>query len=88
MKALTPEQLLAIADEFAQTTSAQVQSFSALVACAAVPGAKVHGVPVFDSVEDAARALAGGIEKLQPLSHGNEAFAQVAAEVYRRWAEV
>lgn len=88
MKPLSPEQLLSLADEFTLTTPTHIQSFSALVACAAVPGAKVDGVPVFDSVEDAAVALAGAVEKLQPLSHGNEAFGRLAAEVYRRWAEV
>lgn len=88
MKPLSPEQLLSLADEFTLTTPTHIQSFSALVACAAVPGAKVHGVPVFDSAQDAARGLAETIAKLEPLSSDNERFGQLAEEVYRRWAEV
>ena len=48
-------------------------------------------MPVFDSVEAAAAALAETIRALQPLSGANTGFnagfAEVAAEVYRRWAE-
>ena len=39
------------------------------------------------SVLAAAAALAETIRALQPLSGTNAGFAEVAAEVYRRWAE-
>lgn len=87
MKALSPEQLLAVADEFCPIYKVQIRCFASLVACAAVPGARVHGVAVYDSVEGAARGLRGAVEKQKPLSGENAAFAAVAAEVYRRWAE-
>ena len=87
MRGLTPEQLLAVADEYCAFHGCQVRSFASLVACAAVPGARLHGVPVFDSVAGAANELADAIRSLEPLSGSNAGFADVAAEVYRRWAE-
>lgn len=87
MRGFTGEQLLAVADEYCAFHGCQVRSFAALAACAAVPGARFHGVPVFDSVGAAAAALAETIRALQPLSGSNEGFADVAAEVYRRWAD-
>ncbi|AIL95934.1 hypothetical protein ACUXOC_000957 [Corynebacterium mucifaciens] len=88
MRGFTPEQLLAVADEYCAVHGCHVRSFAALAACAAVPGSRFHGVPVFDSVAAAARELAETIRALQPLSPGasNAGFADVAAEVYRRWA--
>ena len=86
MRALSAEQLLAIADEYCSFHGCHIRSFEFLAAAAAVPGAKVHGVPVFDSVSAAAAALADAISSLAPLSDGNDGFAEVAAEVYRRWA--
>lgn len=87
MRPLTPEQLLAVADEFCPAFSVQVRSFSCLVACASVPGARVHGIPVFDSIEPASRALENAIVRLEPLTGANERFARFAADVYRQWAE-
>ena len=87
MRGFSPEQLLAIADEYCAFHGCQVRSFAALAASAAVPGARFHGVAVFDSVDAAAAALAETIRALQPLSGANTGFADVAAEVYRRWAE-
>lgn len=87
MRGLTPEQLLAVADEYCTFHGCQVRSFASLVACAAVPGARLHGVPVFDSVAAAAAALAEAVVALSPLSDSNEGFADVVAEVYRRWAD-
>lgn len=86
MRGLTPEQLLAVADEYCAVHGCHVRSFAALAACAAVPGSRLHGVPVSDSVAAAARELAETIRALQPLSGSNAGFADVAAEVYRRWA--
>lgn len=91
MRGFSAEQLLAVADEYCAFHGCHVRSFAALAASAAVPGARLHGVPVFDSVEAAAAALAETIRALQPLSGANTGFnagfAEVAAEVYRRWAE-
>lgn len=86
MRGLTAEQLLAAADEFCAAHRAQIRSFSGLAACAAVPGSRFHGVPVFDSVAAAAAALAEAVRALEPLTAGNAQFAEVVAEVYRRWA--
>lgn len=86
MKSFSPEQLLAVADEFCPIYKVQIRSFASLAACAAVPGARIHGVAVFDSVEGAARGLREAVVKQKPLSGANEEFAEVAAEVYRRWA--
>lgn len=86
MQGMSAEQLLAVADEYCEVTGARVRSFSALVACAAIPGARVHGVPVFDTVGRAAEALAAAVRRMEPLTAGNSDFALVAAEVYRRWA--
>ena len=87
MRGFSGEQLLAVADEYCAFHGCHVRSFAALAASAAVPGARLHGVPVFDSVEAAAAALAETIRALEPLSGFNAGFADVAGEVYRRWAE-
>lgn len=87
VRGFTPEQLLAVADEFCPIYKVQIRSFSSLTACAAVPGARVHGVPVFDAVDPAARALADAVARMEPLTGANAAFGDVAAEVYRRWAQ-
>ena len=86
MRGLSPEQLLAVADEYCSFHACHVRSFAFLAACAAVPGSRIHGVPVFDSEGAAASALADAIRLLEPLSGSNAGFADVAAEVYRRWA--
>lgn len=86
MKSLSAEQLLAVADEFAPVVKVRVRSFGALVACAAVPGARVSGVPVHDTPASAATALSEAIIRLEPLTDRNEDFAAIAAAVYRRWA--
>lgn len=85
MRGMSAEQLLAVADEYCEVTGARVRSFSALVACAAIPGARVHGVPVFDTVGRAAEELAAAVRRIEPLTAGNSGFALVTAEVYRRW---
>lgn len=84
---LTPEQLLLIADEFCAVHRVRMRSFAALVAAAAVPGARLHGVAVFDSPAAAGRALEETVVKLAPLNDKNEAFARVCGEVYRRFAD-
>lgn len=87
MKPLTPEQLLIIADECCTTWGATVRSYSAICAAAAIPGARLDGIPVFDSPTAAAAALARGIERLEPLTDFNVPFAHAAQEIYRRWCE-
>ena len=87
MKGLSPEQLLAIADEFAPAAKVRVRSFAALAACAAVPGSRFTGVPVHDTIDAAAAALADAILRLEPLTARNGDFAEIAARVYRRWAD-
>ena len=82
MRPLSPEQLLAIADEYCVVAGMRVRSFSALCAAAAVPGARVHGVPVFDSAPAAAEALRATISRLHPLTGSNDGFAEVAHRVY------
>lgn len=85
MRGFSAEQLLAVADEYCAVTGTRVRSFSALVACAAVPGARMHGVPVFDTASRAAEELAAAVRRMAPLTAGNSGFAEVAAEVYLRW---
>lgn len=90
MRGLNPEQLLIIADEFcanSRVARVAVADFSALAACAAVPGAKFHGIAVHSSAEAAAQALRAAITALRPLTADNEDFAAAAAEVYLQWAE-
>ena len=87
MRPLRTEQLLAVADEFCALTRVQVRSFAALSACAAVPGARVHGVPVSDTAGAAAAELARTISVLRPLTGENDGFSRVAATVYAEWAE-
>ncbi|STC69223.1 hypothetical protein [Corynebacterium pilosum] len=86
MKALSPEQLLIIADAFCDKHNVQVTSFSALVAAAAVPGARFEGIAVFTEVTEAARALEEAICRLEPLDHANEDFAAYVRAVYKKWA--
>nr|VDG61954.1 Uncharacterised protein [Streptococcus thermophilus] len=87
MKPLTPEQLLIIADEFCAHHGGVVRSYSALCAAAAIPGARIDGIAVFDSPGAAGEALARGVEMLEPLRGDNSAFATAAQRVYLRWAE-
>lgn len=87
MKPLTPEQLLIIADEFCAHHGGAIRSYSALCAAAAIPGARIEGIPVFDSPVAAGEALARGVVKLEPLRGDNLAFATAAQHVYLRWAE-
>ena len=87
MRGFSGEQLLAVADEYCAFHGCHVRSFAALAASAAVPGARLHGVAVFDSVEAATTALSEAVVALSPLSDSNEGFAAVVAEVYRRWAD-
>ncbi|WP_115685559.1 TetR family transcriptional regulator [Corynebacterium senegalense] len=88
MKGLSTEQMLAVADEVCAIHKVRVRSFAALAACAAVPGARVHGAPVFDSAEAAATELSRAVAALRPLTGANDALAEVAGAVYRDWAEV
>lgn len=82
---LSGEQLLLIAEEFCAAHPVRVRSFAALVAAAAVPGARLHGIPVFDSPRAGGAALAEAVRSLRPLSAENETFARVCQEVYRRF---
>lgn len=81
---MTPEQLLAVADEFCPLYKSQVRSFAALAACAAIPDARIHGVRVCGSPREGAFLLADAITKLQPLTSHNDAFAVIARDVYLR----
>ncbi|UIZ92159.1 TetR family transcriptional regulator [Corynebacterium sp. CNCTC7651] len=86
-RALSAEQLLAIADEFCAATKARVRSFPALAACAAIPGARIHGVPACGSEREAGLLLYDAILNLKPLTSHNAEFGAAAREVYWRWVE-
>ncbi|MCP1388482.1 TetR family transcriptional regulator [Corynebacterium sp. TA-R-1] len=86
-RALSPEQLLAIADEFCAAYKVRIRSFPALAACAAVPGARIHGVPVCGSEREAGLSLYDAILHLKPLTSHNTDFAAIARDVYLRWAD-
>ena len=81
---LSPEQLLIIADEFCVIHRVRVSDFGALVAAAAVPGARISGIAVHRDVPSAAQALSGAILRLQPLSAQNREFGEVCRELYQR----
>ena len=85
MRNFTGEQLLAIADEFCPIYKGQIRSFAAIAACAAIPGARLHGVPVCQSPQEGAFLLADAIRNLSPLTSHNHEFAATAQEIYFRW---
>lgn len=80
---LTPEQLLLIADEFCATHRVQIRDFGALVAAAAVPGAHIAGIPVYEGTAAAGRALAEAVTRLEPLSDHNREFGRACGKLYR-----
>ena len=80
---LSPEQLLLIADEFCATHRVHIRDFGALVAAAAVPGARIAGIPVHEGTAAAGRALAAAVTGLEPLSGRNREFGEACREVYR-----
>lgn len=82
--ALRAEQLLIIADEFCESQRVQIRDFGALVGAAAVPDARISGIPVHTGVTAAARALEEAVIRLGPLSGRNREFGRVAREVYVR----
>lgn len=84
---MTPEQLLAIADEFCLLYKVHIRSFAALAACAAIPAARIHGVPVCQSPQEGASLLHDAIVNLSPLTSHNPAFADIVRDVYLRWSE-
>lgn len=87
MKPLAPEQVLVVADEFCAARGVHVRSFAALTACAAVPGARIHGVPVCGSPREGASLLFDATMRLEPLSEHNHTFAAVLRDTYLRWCE-
>lgn len=84
---LTPEQLLIIADEFCAFHHVQVRDFSALVAAAAVPGARIDGIRVHSDVFTAAAALSTALVALKPLTGLHSQFAEVCRQVYLSHAQ-
>lgn len=87
MKVLSPEQLLLIADEFCNSHRVRVINFAALVAAAAVPGAKLEGIPIHADTSAAGEALEEAIIRLEPLSDRNKDFSHVCRQIYRRLAD-
>ncbi len=81
---LTAEQMLLIADEFCDIHRVTVRDFGALVAAAAVAGARIDGIPVHDHPAAAGDALADTIRRLEPLSGFNREFGEMCRAVYRR----
>ncbi|MFC5938387.1 hypothetical protein ACFPVT_03070 [Corynebacterium choanae] len=80
------DQLYRVAQVFCAETPASIVDHAALVAAASVCGAKLHGVPLFPTPDEAAAALAETLLKLTPLSQDNALFAKLAAAVYLRRA--
>lgn len=83
---LASHQLLELADRFCERYQLQVKDLTALVACAAVPTARIDGVALYSDPHAAARALARIIQATAPLSAANAEFGAFAAEVYARYA--
>jgi len=80
---LTPEQLLLMADEFCATHRVQIRDFGALVAAAAVPGAHIAGISVYEGTAASGRALAEAVTRLEPLSDHNREFGEACGKLYR-----
>ncbi|RSZ61924.1 TetR family transcriptional regulator [Corynebacterium hylobatis] len=83
---LAAEQLLLIADQFCRTHQVQIRDFSGLVAAAAVPGARIDGVPVHGDPYAAGEALAVAVTRLEPLSKLNKEFGAACRDIYHRLA--
>ncbi|ANE02786.1 TetR family transcriptional regulator [Corynebacterium crudilactis] len=81
MRGLSPDSLLAIADEVCETHAVVVRDFAALAAAAATSTASFHGVRVFGSSEAMAEKVSEIIRVLKPLSGRNETFAAVTQRV-------
>lgn len=81
---LTPEQLLLVADEFCTAHRVRIRDFAALVAAAAVPGARIHSIPVHADTATAGEALARAVIRLEPLSGRNREFAAACEAIYVR----
>jgi hypothetical protein len=81
---LTAEQLLLMADKFCETHRVQVRDFSALVAAAAVPGARIDGIPVHADAAAAGDALSSALKRLEPLNNLNREFGLVCQGIYQR----
>lgn len=77
MSGLTGEDALIAAEEVCAATGARVRDLSALVAAAAVPGARIGGIPVHRDRAEARAALAEAVARLQPLTGANDALARV-----------
>lgn len=84
--ALTPEQLLIIADEFCAAHLVTVRDFGALAGAAAVPGARINGIPVHAHPTAAGTALSDAVNRLEPLTGFNREFGEMCRAVYQRLA--
>ncbi|SQG63655.1 Uncharacterised protein [Corynebacterium renale] len=80
------EQLVLLADALRPHTRAKIVDYPALAAVAGATAARLHGVPLHVSVEDAARTASRLILKLQPLSSHNETFARLVSDTMRELA--
>ncbi|APT83748.1 hypothetical protein CAQU_00040 [Corynebacterium aquilae DSM 44791] len=83
MKALSPEQVLLIADEVCEATGAQVVDFSGVAALAAATHAKIHGVDVWEGFTHPEAHLEHLAGRIAPLSRDNATFAAVLAATWR-----
>ena len=81
-RACSLDELVTVADRVCARTGAVIIDYSALAAAAAVPGARINGVPVHSNPRAAAEAMAAVIETLAPLDTANKCLSVVAARVY------
>ncbi|AHI21410.1 hypothetical protein [Corynebacterium vitaeruminis] len=80
-RGLSPEQVLAIADAFAERFPCEVVDYSALCAIAGASSPRFDGFPVFETPEPLAAHLSSIITRLKPLSAHNDEFATIVARV-------
>lgn len=82
---MTGEQLVIVAQEFCHKRGGSVRiiNYAALVAAAAAANARVDGIPVHATAQDATRALVATLTKLEPLSDENSEFAKICGQIYR-----
>ena len=86
--ALTPEQLLIIAEEFCERFHTRIRSHAALVAIAAIPRATLSGIRIFNTEDAALTSMADTIRRLEPLQGYNTVFAEVVLEISHKHNEL
>ncbi|WPF66169.1 MULTISPECIES: hypothetical protein [unclassified Corynebacterium] len=81
MRGLSFEQMVLIADEVCAHTDSRIRSYPSLAACAATTSARLHGVPLHHRLTQMIKTLQDHIRALRPLTHHNDVFSHVVADI-------